>query len=128
MDFITKLSGYDIDIYDSDKLFDVDSSVQDIDIEVVTVEIKWSIDIESRVWGLKGLHPIIDRIDLHIEALAYTEEGAMIIIAEFDEMVLETDWVINDAEIEWESLKRTADFCPNSVEINGVDLTTTVHF
>ena len=121
MDFITKLSGYDIDIYDSDKLFDVDSSVQDIDIEVVTVEIKWSIDIESRVWGLKGLHPIIDRIDLHIEALAYTEVEE--IVSE-----LETDWVINDAEIEWESLKRTADFCPNSVEINGVDLTTIVHF
>ncbi len=58
----------------------------------------------------------------------YSEEGATVIIAEFDEMVLETDWVINDAEIEWESLKRTADFCPNSVEINGVDLTTIVHF
>jgi len=121
MDFITKLSGYEIDIYNSDKLFELDSSVQDIDIDIVTVEIKWSIDIESRVWGLKGLHPQIDRIDLHIEALAYTE-------VEEEVNDIEIDLVINEAEIEWEALKRTADFCPNSIEIDGVDLTTIVHF
>ncbi len=122
MEFITKINNfYDIHICAASALFELTNTVE-VDIVSVSCEVSWSLDVEAREWGLKGIHPHVDKILAHTCVDIYHAGN----IIENTEKVLEIP--SDKISTEFDVFKPSHDLRPRTIEIDGTSLVTTVYF
>jgi len=122
MNFVTELQGtYDIDLWDASVLFGLDEKAE-IDIDAISCQIHWSLDLEARTWGLKGINPHVDKVILFVDFDIYYDDITKEELTK--EMVIESDKML----VEFDAFQSSNDLCPTSIEIEGKSMTTSVFF
>lgn len=73
-DFKTKIDKNDIYINYLNKYLNVPNEIVDIDYSDANVSINYTIDIESKDWGVKGIYVNIDKVVIDIDWEACIED------------------------------------------------------
>jgi len=112
MDFTTKLTTLDIDIYGINKFLELDNDI-DVSIESATATIYWSLEMDAREWGVKDLSVIINKVTIGIE-VEYWEGND----DESDKIYKDFEFLITDSKLIKNEIKIIeSSIYPSNIEI-----------
>lgn len=105
--YTTKLGYAESDISNAPKGYD--------EFEVVSCRIHWELTVEAREWGIKSIACIIQRIELTVKKILYTDSHLDDEESE-EEFVMTHDGWTFDTEFDIDIVKDQ--ICPTHIEFN----------